>query len=819
MCRAAAGTVTTTHPPQLHHGHLLRIRGERWRIDRYATYDSVAVVEVTGCGATNRAERTRFLLPFELFDRLHSSSSPKLVSRARWRHIARHTLANASPSWNSLRAATHANLTLIPFQLEPAMALVRGDGCRFLIADAVGLGKTVEAGLMIAEVVQRRPDAKAMIICPAGLREQWREELRTRFNLDAAILDGGRLARAATQLPADVNPWAIEPIVIASIDYIKRPEVMRSLETLIWDVVVLDEAHHLAGRSDRAAAGAMLGDRARALVLLTATPHSGDEQAFTRLCSLGSAGSSEPLITFRRTRAALGGHVARRVPLLRVRPTQAETAMHEVLMAYAQSVWSQSVQTRLSGARLAMSVLARRACSSAGSLARSVARRLTLLNDEPAPAGMQPGLPFGETGSDDDEPDVPLGLPGLHDRAEERRRLEHLLELARTAAANESKLQALNRLLSRADEPAIVFTEYRDTLQRIGNALPHVAAVQLHGGLTSQERTDALRRFTRGDARVLLATDAASEGLNLHQRCRLVVNVELPWTPLRLEQRAGRVDRIGQQRRVHAVHLVAAGTFEEVTLARLVSRISRVHGAMSALTRIPDEERIAESILGRQLPPELLDDSSPAPSGTVAVDLRDDALEESRRVGHSRAFAVASAHVRVPQRSVMTRVRQHRKNTPPQCLWVYRFVVTTGAGCVAWEPLVAVEGTITRRQRYSIRLLRTLLNPDLAALQAVVAAYRTQLRQQLRRSMRPALDRYSAREHSLTSVLRSRHARLSAGLLQGGLFDRRDERRAFAQTSLLGEALSQSASRLRELGVADDLRIDATELVFALLLE
>ena len=203
-------------------------------------------------------------------------------------------------------------------------------------------------------------------------------------------------------------------------------------------------------------------------------------------------------------------------------------------MAYAQSVWSQSVQTRLSGARLAMSVLARRACSSAGSLARSVARRLTLLNDEPAPAGMQPGLPFGETGSDDDEPDVPLALPGLHDRAEERRRLEHLLELARTAAANESKLQALNRLLSRADEPAIVFTEYRDTLQGIGNALPHVAAVQLHRGLTTQEPKDALRRFNHRDPRVLLATDAASEGLNLHQRCRLVVNLELPWTPLRL---------------------------------------------------------------------------------------------------------------------------------------------------------------------------------------------------------------------------------------------------------------------------------------------
>jgi superfamily II DNA or RNA helicase len=699
------------------------------------------------------------------------------------------------------------------------MALARGDGCRFLIADAVGLGKTIEAGLMIAEVVHRRPDAKAMVICPAGLRDQWKEELRARFNLDAAIFDASHLARAATQFPADVNPWAVEPIVIASIDYIKRPEVMRSLETLLWDVVVLDEAHHLAGRSDRAAAGSMLGDRARALVLLTATPHSGDDEAFARLCSLGSAGSSEPLITFRRTRADAGGHVARRAPLLRVRPTHAETAMHVALMAYAQLVWNQSAQTGMSDARLAMSVLARRACSSAGSLSRSVERRLTLMNDEPVVPGMQPGLPFDEMEADDDEPNTVLSLPGLLDRADERRRLEHLLELARTAAAAESKLRALKRLLWRAREPAIVFTEYRDTLQRIGSVLTDVESVQLHGGLTPHQRADALRRFTRGDARLLLATDTASEGLNLHQRCRLVVNLELPWTPLRLEQRAGRIDRIGQQRRVHAVHLVAAGTCEEVTVARLVSRINRMHGAMSALTRMPDEDRVAESILGSHSPPELLDDSPRNPSGIITLDLRNEALEESRRLSRSRAFAAASAHVHVPERPVMTHVRRHQMNNPPHCLWVYRFVLTTADGRLVWEAIVPFVGTLTARRRHSVRRMLTLLNTDLPALQTVLANHCELVLQQLRPSVRSMLNRCRAREHSLAGGLRSRHARLSAGLLQRGLFDRRDEHLAFAQTSLLEEALSQSANRLRELGGFDNLRIDAAELVFALLLD
>src|SRR4030095_735422 len=123
----------------------------------------------------------------------------------------------------------------------------------------------------------RTPDARALVVSPAGLREQWRDELRSRFELDADVLDAEGVARRAAQLVPDVNPWSIHALAITSIDYIKRPEVMRSLEALTWDVVVFDEAHALAGRSDRATAAALLAQRARTVVLLTATPHSGDE--------------------------------------------------------------------------------------------------------------------------------------------------------------------------------------------------------------------------------------------------------------------------------------------------------------------------------------------------------------------------------------------------------------------------------------------------------------------------------------------------------------------------------------------------------------
>jgi len=139
------------------------------------------------------------------------------------------------------------------------------------------------------------------------------------------------------------------------------------------------------------------------------------------------------------------------------------------------------------------------------------------------------------------------------------------------AAVAESKVHVLRRLLTRVHEPLLVFTEYRDTLLHLRKTAAPGAAV-LHGGLSRAERTAAIEAFTRGEAGVLLATDAAGEGLNLHHRCRVVINVELPWNPVRLEQRTGRLDRIGQQRRVHTFHLVAHEAGERAVAEHLEAK-------------------------------------------------------------------------------------------------------------------------------------------------------------------------------------------------------------------------------------------------------
>ena len=308
--------------------------------------------------------------------------------------------------------------------------MVRGDASRFLIADGVGLGKTVQGGLMIAETAARQMDAKALVVCPAGLRDQWCDELKRRFGLDARIVDASSMARMTRELPSHVNPWATHTVIVTSIDFIKRPDVIRGLEGLVWDIAIFDEAHNLATHSDRAVAAGLIAERARRLVLLTATPHSGDEDAFARLCRLGELGARDTLLVFRRSRRDVGADRPSRNRLVHVCPTTAERAMHEAVLRYATQIWRRDGAS--SGARLAALVLMRRACSSAASLAHSVERRLARLSTVSGNVEGQARLPFGDTGMDD-EPDWQLSYPGLADAVEECRQLELVLGLARAA--------------------------------------------------------------------------------------------------------------------------------------------------------------------------------------------------------------------------------------------------------------------------------------------------------------------------------------------------------------------------------------------------
>ncbi len=757
-------------------GTPLVVRGQRFRLAAARPWtDCVELHLVSPAGG----KPLHLLWPFDR-PRARHLSRPRMVGRARARAIAARALASAV-ACDGLFAAATARVDLLPFQLEPALAVVSGLAHRVLLADAVGLGKTIQAGLVIAELGARQALSRALVVTPPGLREQWIDELATRFGIAATLVDLAWLRRMRAEVGPGANPWVVPRVAVASYDFVKRPEVLRGLEPLVWDALVLDEAHAASPGTGRATALDRLAQRARQVLLLTATPHAGDEAAFRTLCAVGAVADEPPLAMFRRTRRDVGLPSDRRTHLLAVRPTPPERRVYASLARYARHVWAEAAGGP--GARLAMEVLTRRACSSPASLLRSLERRIRLLQHDVTALEVQLALPLDPEDEEpaDGEPLDALATPGLADGGREIAWLAALVEEARAATAHPSKLRRLVRLLRAVREPAIVFTEYRDTLHEIAPHLGELAPVAcLHGALGRAERRDIVRRFTAGEARLLLATDAAGEGLNLHERCRLVINLELPWSPRRLEQRAGRVDRLGQSRRVHIVDLVGRGTADERVLGVLRRRTAAARRALGDgddLGDLTDAAIAARVIAGAALVP-----AGPLREPSVEprhVDLGARAREEvgrlllARRAGD--AGAAATSRVAVHARGRRTR----------SVLLLARVSWTDGTDVEIERAVIAVRAQLRLTTRPHTRAWKPMVHALEAAVR-IAAAERVEAR-------RPAVVSWLAarcaaalaRERGMAAAIEADAGRLVSWPVQRGLFDRRGERQVGARHEAL----------------------------------
>ncbi len=549
-------------------GAVVRLRGEPWRITLAEPYERCMLLTLRGVGGGNLGSDLRVLTPFDRPRMRAVAGRPRIVNRCAALRRAVRAAAEAHP-WHGLWTASSASIELLPWQLEPALAIIEG-ATRILLADGVGLGKTIQAGLILSELLARGLVDRALLLTPPGLRRQWRGELATRFRIDATEFDYDTLARKAMELPSGANPWTTAAVVISSLDLVKRPEHLAALDAVPFGLLLVDEAHHVTPGTDRGAVVSRLARSSAFVVLITATPHSGDERAFAFLSAVGRA--ADPLVAFRRTAEELELRSSRRIRTRAIQPTSDERAMLDAVAAYGRAIWRARGRTDES-ARLVATILGRRAASSAFALHRTLERRLLLLSRVKA-GSLQPELPWTENEERDaSDPDVIVGAPGLDDPNAERDELTRLMALAMAAMASPSKVQWLERLLARAREPVVIFSEYRDTIEDLRDRLRRHDVDALHGGLPPAMRRAVVDRFTSGLTRVLLATDAAGEGLNLQARCRAVINVELPWNPVRLEQRIGRVDRLGQSRPVHATNLLHAGSIEERVLARLLQRM------------------------------------------------------------------------------------------------------------------------------------------------------------------------------------------------------------------------------------------------------
>ena len=574
-------------PISFQDGVPLQVRGETWRLARTDRFDACALLTLVGRDRSNAGVRFRVIEPF---DRVRPVAAHKLRKRSRPVVMAAALAAVAGARRTSgLWTAASASIDLFTYQLEPAIAVI-GGATRLLLADVVGLGKTIQAGLILSELRERGWIEHALIVCPAGLRHTWARELRDRFQIPSAVLDQTSIAERVASLPPGISPWSGHGVAIASIDFIKRPEVLAAIDREPIDLLIADEAHHLAPGTDRGVAVSRIASRTPWCVFVSATPHSGDRAAFDFLTSIGAAGDS--ITIFRRRRCDAGLAESRRTHLLGVTPSEAERSLLAAIEQYAKAIWIARGRDD-PAVRLIAMTMARRAASSLAAITRTLERRVTLLSGAiPEPA--QPGLPWEERETADDlDGDAVLSAPGLADAHHELAELEHLIALARSCGAS-TKFARVGRLIDRVHEPAVVFTEYRDTLASLVSHLGLSSRVMsIHGGLPADARRDIVDAFNEGRGDVLVATDAAGEGLNLHHRCRLVIDLELPWNPLRLEQRIGRVDRLGQRRIVHGVRLFYPGTIESAVLAHLQLRSRR---ADEALERPLSDAAVAKAV-------------------------------------------------------------------------------------------------------------------------------------------------------------------------------------------------------------------------------
>ena len=266
-------------------GDRVTVRGERWVVQEATAYADATLPGLSRADDRTAHRRCCLLSPFDRPVAIRRSPVIRATTRRRWmRHL--HAHLSEVRAFGELRVPQRAAMDILPFQLEPALALARGRATRFLLADEVGLGKTIQAGLMLAELRQRGWCEHALIITPAGLRQQWADELLHRFDMRAAVMDAASLAALTIRCRSTSTRGPSSRVAIASIDFLKQPEVLHGLASLLWDVLIVDEAHQATIASLRYDAVNALAKRARHVMLLTATPHAGDDRAYRALCAI-----------------------------------------------------------------------------------------------------------------------------------------------------------------------------------------------------------------------------------------------------------------------------------------------------------------------------------------------------------------------------------------------------------------------------------------------------------------------------------------------------------------------------------------------------
>lgn len=589
-----------------------------------ARHECVRVLHEVGTGASGYAQAvvpsTGTVERIPLSALADVSARPWTTDELRWRASACRAIAAMAEPGEA--AAANANLEPLPHQLVALERALAHNPVRILLADEVGLGKTIEAGLVLTELKSRGRVRRTLIVAPKGVQLQWVAEMAEHFGEEFALIGAGGIP-----IDAGIDPWAHFDQVVCSVDAIKpmsarrgwTPEQLHQHNALRidavlaagWDLVIFDEAHHVAGSTEDVARHKLARELAAAVphvLLLSATPHSGKSDAFARLLGLlddrfvhGLPLSREhvaPLVVRADKRTTTDGHgnalfQARTTTMRTVEYGErtVEARLYDAVTDYVRYGYQRAQAENRPAIGFLVLLMQRLVSSSTAAIRFALQRRHAAILEE----GTQLRLfahgaeEWGDLSGEDQVAALQEALGAAW--GDELAEVELLIDLANRAASDglDAKARALLGLLDETAQTAgdpelkvVVFTEFTQTQAMLLDLFETVGidAVCVNGAMTIHERSVAQQRF-RTDARVLVSTDAGGEGVNL-QFAHVVVNYDLPWSPSRIEQRIGRVDRIGQTHPVQAFNMAMEHSIDARVLEVLEEKLRVIADELGA---------------------------------------------------------------------------------------------------------------------------------------------------------------------------------------------------------------------------------------------
>ncbi len=663
-------------PPDV--GQTVFARGRRWSVegvrpDAFGSNESL--VDLVGIDDDSLGEHLSVIWQLEVgakaldqmqlppvptkFDEPNDLSA--LLNSVRWRAVA-------AGSRRTLQAPFHGGFELEEYQLEPLVRAIEMPRVNLLIADDVGLGKTIEAGLVLVEMVLRSRVRNCLVVCPSSLQLKWQADMFEKFGLEFRIVNADYLRQLRRSRPGGsrVNPWLSYPRLIVSIDFLKRESMKGRLEEAqshggqhVFDMLILDEAHYIAPSGSPFARGE--SDRTRVMrdllplfehrLFLSATPHNGYWQSFAALLEMldpqrfnrnirPAKAQRERVVVRRLKRDIPPGpdgkprFPTRSIESIDLKYSDAERALFDQLTEWRKDVEAAAGADggRKMAIRFLGKVLKKRLFSSPAAFARTLEGLRGARGVNAAIATRR--IRATDDDFDSDEAYEQAELEALHASvaiagtpANSEKRVREMKECAsRLAGAGDTKfrglLQWLKGLVQRADgrwsdERILIFTEYRDTQKWLMNMLPThglagVGRIEaLYGGMQEKERERIKLHFQRAPhetpVRILIATDCASEGIDLQAYCKHVLHYDIPWNPNRMEQRNGRIDRRGQRSPiVHIRHFASMADANASTslehdleyLAKVVRKIENAREYLGAVNALLAEDIEAAMLQG-----------------------------------------------------------------------------------------------------------------------------------------------------------------------------------------------------------------------------